>query len=92
MTPGDRRRLAALKTGLAFAGPGRRAEIKAMIAELEAAGTVPPSCPALPESPAGDWRAARRALRRAGHEVKQFDGVVYVDGARSRDPRIEAPR
>jgi len=37
-----------------------------------------------------DWRVARRAMRRAGHEVKQLDGVVYVDGAGSDDPALQA--
>lgn len=40
-------------------------------------------------SPVGDtarpWRAARLALRQAGCEVKQLDGVVYIDGVRSTD-------
>lgn len=30
-----------------------------------------------------DWREARQRLRRAGVEVKQFDGVLYVDGLRA---------
>lgn len=33
----------------------------------------------------GDWRAARRQLRQAGHDVQQVDGIVYIDGRRSDD-------
>lgn len=33
--------------------------------------------------PDPDWHEHRQALRRAGHEVKQFDGVLYVDGLRA---------
>lgn len=79
MSPGDGDRLAALRKGLAFAGRDRRAMILAQIAALDAPGEA--------AGPA-DWRAARRALRQLGHEVKQIDGVVYVDGRRSDDPAL----
>lgn len=46
--------------------------------------------PAPPGGASLDWRAARKALRLAGHEVKQLDGIVYVDGQRSDDPALRA--
>lgn len=38
-----------------------------------------------------DWREARQRLRRAGVEVKQFDGVLYVDGVISGDASLYPP-
>jgi hypothetical protein len=35
-----------------------------------------------------DWREARRQLRAAGHEVRQYDGRVLVDGTPTDDPRL----
>lgn len=48
------------------------------------------STPAL-DLPADDWREARRLLRAAGHEIKQYDGRVLVDGVRCDDPRLYPP-
>jgi hypothetical protein len=87
VSPGDQKRLASLRVGLKFASGARRAEIQAMIGRLEAAAAAP----AAAEASIADWRDARRRLRQAGHEVKQFDGVVYVDGRASSDPRLKAP-
>lgn len=35
-----------------------------------------------------DWRERRRRLREEGHEVKQFEGRVLVDGKPSDDPGL----
>mgnify|MGYP001594665296 CR=1 FL=1 len=35
-----------------------------------------------------DWREARRRMRAAGHEIRQYDGIVLVDGAKSNDSRL----
>ena len=41
--------------------------------------------------PDADWREARRLLREQGHEVKQFEGLLYVDGVRCDDPALLPP-
>lgn len=76
MTAQERRRQAALK----YSSGADRAAILAMLAPAGAPRDVA----------VGDdgWLARRRALRQAGHEVKQFDGVVFVDGVRSDDPGL----
>jgi hypothetical protein len=76
VSPGDQKRLASLRVGLKFASGARRAEIQAMIGRLEAAAAA---------------GGAAGAERGGGREVKQFDGVVYVDGRASSDPRLKAP-
>lgn len=40
----------------------------------------------IPDGAAG--RQARQALRQAGYEIKQFGGMVYIDGALTGDPRL----
>lgn len=55
---------------------------------LGTAGSLAPCISSTPDG--GGWRAARRALRQAGHFVEQVAGVVYVDGRPCADPALQA--
>jgi hypothetical protein len=68
-------------------GAGSSSETKAR-QPVPAVGLNPVDAGDAGGSPAIDWRERRLALRHAGHEVKQFDGIVYVDGVRSHDPEL----